>query len=311
VLQPVYADDMAADWAEFLDLGLVLALSGLGGAAVIFVVVGRALRPLQEVGEVLPRIGAGDYGARARITGPPELGRLARGVNEMAGRLAAMHDHNRALEDQILRLQDEERAEIARNLHDEIGPQLFAANIDAGMAGSLIAEGRLAEAQTHARAIQSAIGQIQRLVRDILERLRPTPLVELGLMAAIGDLVDFWRARRPEVAFRTELSSSESGLSEATQEAVYRVVQESLSNAIRHGAPRNIVVAVKREAGRLTVNVANDGSAVVAGRTGLGLTGMAERVRNCGGSLQAGPAPDGGWRVVATLVIATEQEHAA
>ena len=101
----------------------------------------------------------------------------------MAARLAAMRERNRALEEQILTLQDEERADIARDLHDEIGPHLFAANVDAAMAASLIGAGRPDAALEQVRAIAAAIGHIQRLVRDILRRLRPTHLAELGLAA--------------------------------------------------------------------------------------------------------------------------------
>ncbi|MFI4935798.1 MAG: histidine kinase [Caulobacterales bacterium] len=306
-LRPIYADDMAAVWAEFVDLDLVLAISCLGGAALVFVVVGRALRPLQSVGEVLPRIGAGDYGAQAPEQGPPELVRLGRGVNEMAGRLAAMRAHNRALEEQILTLQDEERADIARDLHDEIGPQLFAANVDATMAAGLIAAGRAEPALTQIRSIQTAIAHMQRLVRDILGRLRPTRLVELGLSAAILDLTEFWRARRPEVRFETHLPTDEAGISESLQETVYRLAQESLSNAVRHGAPTLISVTVARTLAELRVEVINDGApAGAGGARGYGLTGMAERVAEAGGRLDAGPAASGGWRVAAVMPLAAD-----
>lgn len=310
VLRPVYDDDMAAVWAEFQDLGLVLALSCLGGAALVFVVVGRALRPLKAIGEVLPRIGAGDYEAEARIEGPPELGRLARGVNEMARRLGAMRERNRSLEAQILKLQDEERADIARDLHDDIGPQLFAANVDAAMAASLIAEGRKGEALDQVRSIQAAIAHIQRLVRDILGRLRPTPLAELGLAAAVLDLVEFWRARQPEIAFETALD--DTNLGEPLQEILYRLVQEGLSNAVRHGGAARISVSVERPSGEVRACVLNDGPQAAPARRGLGLTGMAERVASAGGVLETGPAPGGGWRVEARLPLtAAAQDEAA
>jgi two-component system sensor histidine kinase UhpB len=311
VLRPVYDDDMAAVWAEFQDLGLVLALSCLGGAALVYVVVGRALRPLKAIGEVLPRIGAGDYDAQARIEGPPELGRLARGVNEMARRLGVMRERNRSLEAQILKLQDEERADIARDLHDDIGPQLFAANVDAAMAASLIAEGRQGEALAQLRSIQGAIAHIQRLVRDILGRLRPTPLAELGLCAAVLDLVAFWRARRPEIAFEVALPEDEAALGEALQETLYRIVQESLSNAVRHGGAAHVAVTIEQATAEISVSVVNDGALATPARRGLGLTGMAERVASAGGVLDAGPAPGGGWRVVARLPLALAQEEAA
>ena len=93
------------------------------------------------------------------------------------------------------------------------------------------------------RSIAAAIGHIQRLVRDILRRLRPTHLAELGLSSAILDLVSFWKARRPEIEFQTALADDRE-LPEAVQETLYRIVQESLSNAVRHGAPRSIRVAI-------------------------------------------------------------------
>jgi two-component system sensor histidine kinase UhpB len=311
VLRPIYADDTAAVWPEFMDLGLVLALSCLGGAALVFVVVGRALRPLRAVGQVLPRIGAGDYGAQAPVEGPPELIALSRGVNEMARRLAAMRERNRALEDQILRLQDEERADIARDLHDDIGPQLFAANVDAAMAASLIGAGRSEEALGQVRSIQTAIGHIQRLVRDILGRLRPTPLAQLGLTAAIEDLIGFWRARRPQIAFETRLLDDESGLTEPVQETLYRLVQESLSNAVRHGSPGRVSVALERGETEVLASVTNDGPLAAPARSGLGLTGMAERVATAGGALEAGPQAVGGWRVFARLPLGAEARDEA
>jgi two-component system sensor histidine kinase UhpB len=303
-LRPVYDDDLAALWAEFLDLTLVLAVALVGGAVLVFVLVGRALAPLRAVGRVLPRIGAGDYGVRAPEQGPPELAALGRGVNEMAGRLAAMRERNRSLEEQILTLQDEERADIARDLHDEIGPHLFAANVDASMAATLIGSGRPEAALEQVRAITTAIAHMQRLVRDILGRLRPPQLAELGLSSAILDLVGFWNARRPDIAFETELPDDADALPEPAQETLYRIVQESLSNAVRHGAPSRVGIAIVRNGETARVEVVNDGAqeAGVATR-GFGLTGMAERVKAAGGTLSAGPMADGGWRVAAQLPL--------
>jgi two-component system sensor histidine kinase UhpB len=310
-LRPVYINDTAAVWPEFLDLSLMLALSCLGAAALTWALVGQALKPLRAVGEVLPRIGAGDYAALAPEHGPPELARLARGVNAMAARLATMRGHNRALEEQILTLQDEERADIARDLHDEMGPYLFAANVDAAMAANLIATGRPEAALEQVGSIQAAISHMQRLVRDILGRLRPTRLAELGLTAAVLDLIEFWRARRPAIRFETHLPMDGAELAEAVQETAYRLVQESLSNAVRHSTPTVIAVSMERAAEALRVEVTNDGAPVAAAQPGFGLTGMAERVKAAGGSLAASPGGAGEWRVAATLPLAGQTREEA
>jgi two-component system sensor histidine kinase UhpB len=299
-LVPVYANDLAAVWTEALDLALVLTLASLGGAVVVWLVVGQALTPLRSVSRALPRIGAGDYAVRAPEQGPPELAALGRGVNEMAERLGAMRARTLLLEEQILTLQDEERADIARDLHDEIGPHLFAANVDAAMTANLISAGRT-----------DAIGHIQRLVRDILGRLRPTQLTELGLASAVLDLVGFWHTRRPELDFTTELPDADDAFPGPVQEIIYRIVQESLSNAVRHGAPRHISIEIRHADGAAEVTIGNDGAGGAAHNPGYGLTGMSERVAAAGGSMSAGPAPGGGWRVAARLPLTADSHEVA
>jgi two-component system sensor histidine kinase UhpB len=311
-LRPLYADDTAETWAVFLDIALVLTLAMIGGGIAVFTLVTWAMRPLTAIGRVLPRIGAGDYGARAPEQGPPEIVGVGRGVNEMAGRLAAMRERNRALEEQILTLQDEERADIARDLHDEIGPHLFAANVDAAMAASLIGGGKAEDALAPVRRVTVAIGHIQRLVRDILGRLRPTHLAELGLSTAILELVRFWSARRPDIRFETELGGDDESLPQIVQETLYRLAQEALSNAVRHGAPTRVRLEIRRADDAVEAEVTNDGAGESAATPGYGLTGMAERVAAAGGTLSAGPAGAGRWRVAARLPLkALSREEAA
>ncbi|MEO7026450.1 MAG: histidine kinase, partial [Caulobacteraceae bacterium] len=201
LLEPAPEGDIGVLWRELLDLAAVFGVSLAIGAAGVWLLVGRALRPLARFSNAFTRIGGGDYAARVGQPGPPELARLGRGIDEMAARLGAMQRRNRTLENQIERLQEEERADLARDLHDEIGPQLFAANIDAASAKALLTEGRGDEARDRLTAIQSALGHAQALVRDILGRLRPVDLVELGLAPAIQGLARFWQSRRPEIRF--------------------------------------------------------------------------------------------------------------
>src|SRR5581483_5530216 len=97
------------------------------------------------------------------------------------------------------------------------------------------------------------------LVRDILGRLRPTHLAELGLSSAVLDLVGFWSARRPDIAFETDLPGEDEHLPEAVQEPLYRLVQESLSNAVRHGSPASVRIAIRRVGDTAEAEVVNDG----------------------------------------------------
>jgi len=305
VLTPLAANDVAAIWAEFIDLAAVLSLSLVLGSGLVWLTVGQALRPLSDYSAAFLRIGSGDYSAKVREAGPSELVRLGRGVNDMAGRLAAMQATTQRLEEQLRTLQDEERADLARDLHDEIGPHLFAVNVDAAMARRLIGEGRAEEALKQVESIQAAVGHTQRLVRDILGRLRPTELIELGLKAAIDELVAFWSARQPGIAFSVQVPDDEAlPLADEIRETVYRVIQEALNNAVRHGRPGGIEVVVSRlHGGDILARVSDDGAP--SGKpdgAGFGLRGMRERVAGAGGRLTVGRGRNGGgWTVAARL----------
>jgi two-component system sensor histidine kinase UhpB len=145
---------------------------------------------------------------------------------------------------------------------------------------------------------------LQRLVRDILGRLRPTELLDLGLAAAIAELTAFWSARHPAIRFVVDIADDEVlAADEETRETLYRVVQEGLNNAVRHARPDRIEIEVGR-AGEAEVfaKVSDDGAP--GGQTngaGFGLIGMRERVSAANGSLSIVKGDHGGWTVTARL----------
>ena len=305
ILSPLTTNDVAALWTEFIALAAVLSASFLIGSGLVWLIVGRALRPLSDVSAAFVTIGSGDYSAKVREVGPPELVRLSQGVNDMAHRLAAMRTSNQRLEAQLRTLQDEERADLARDLHDEIGPHLFAVNVDAAMARRLVTEGRPDLALSQIQAIQDAVGHMQRLVRDILGRLRPTELIELGLKAAIDELVAFWGARHPAIRFRVRVPDDEAlAIPEETRETLYRVIQEGLNNAVRHGRPAEIHIDVlQRPGGTIVARVSDDGAPTGKSEgAGFGLRGMRERVAAARGRVTVTKGPGGGgWTVEASI----------
>lgn len=309
-LAPTPAPDVGADWREALRAAAILAAAAALGMALAFLAMGAGLRPLTRLSAALARIGEGDYAARVPEEGPPELAPLQRAFNQMAGQLAAMQSRNRLLETQLATIQDEERAEVARDLHDDMGPQLFSVTIDAQIIAGLV-EGRGAPAvRERLHAIQEAVSHMQRLVRELLTRLRPTPVTELGLRPAIDDLIGFWSTRRAEVAVTVALMD-EAALPQPVKDASFRIVQEALSNAMRHAAPSTVRISVQpRAPGEIEIIVADDGAGDAGGGTddapggGFGLIGIRERVQALGGalSIDRGEA-GGGWTVSARLPL--------
>lgn len=309
-LDPIAGPDIAAVWSEFAGIVIVLTASALAGLILVYLTLGAALAPLQSLREAFDRIGTGDYAGRVTEQGPPELEALERAFNAMAGQLQAMRVRNAALEDQLSSIQDEERAELARDLHDEMGPHLFAVKIDAQIVAGLLADPPRPDVAERLGAIQAAATHMQRLVRDMLARLRPPSAVELGLHAAIGDLVGFWRDRRPDVTVELDLAP-EAAVPEPLWETCYRVAQEGLNNAMRHANAATVRISIVRAGEEaLVVEVSDDGARrEVAGEGGYGLIGLRERVRASKGVLQI-ETGRAGWTVRARLPTAVSREAA-
>jgi two-component system sensor histidine kinase UhpB len=310
-LRPEPASDIAALWSASINAAGVFGVAAAIGLALIYWVIGRALAPLADLSQGLEKIGASGHRERVREKGPPELHSLQRGFNAMAERLAEIDERNRALEAQLLTIQDEERAEIARDLHDEIGPHLFAVALDAEMIGRSVTLGDTNAIPGQIRSIQSAVSYMQRQVRELIARLRPTRAAELGLEAAIGDLTTFWQERQPEVEFVAELDGADTDVPEPLRDVIYRVVQESVANALKHAETKQLKVKVARTEDGVSVSVANHGVAKpqVSNVPGLGLASMRERVHAMGGELSI-ERSSRGWTVAARFANAALQRVA-
>jgi len=308
VIETDPSNEILEVWNEFAEsLVTPVVFSGLL-ILLIYVFIGRALRPLGRLAAAMEDIGEGRY--RTRLDGrlTPELARLRDSFNRMAARLAEADATNRRLNEQLLTLQDRERGELARDLHDEVSPFLFAINIDAAAASRRLGEGRSAEAGGHIQSIAEAVRHMQRQVRQMLGRLRPIGLAEFGLREAIENLVAFWRRRRPDLRYQVEICADCEDLGELVGTTVCRVVQEALSNAVRHAEPTTVTISVDRrhdlleDRDEIRVVVADDGRGMSEpNRLGYGLVGVRERVSAVGGRLTFSSRSGKGFAVTAIL----------
>jgi two-component system, NarL family, sensor histidine kinase UhpB len=259
----------------------------------ISLTLGRALRPLETLAQALQQVGGGDYGAHVPEKGPQELADIYKGFNTMAAKLADAEQRNQRLAEQLSTVQDEERAEIARDLHDEVGPFLFAVDVDAQTIPALLSRNATDDVTARAQAIRQSVAHMQTHVRSVLSRLRPGMLVDLGLSHAADQLALFWRERYPAISF--EVDCSEESFGPKLDEAAFRILQEGTSNAVRHGHPTTISLSTRlNENGTLIVSVTDDGDGLVATTgKGFGLAGMRDRIALLGGSLSVSSAADG------------------
>src|SRR5262249_53213428 len=142
------------------------------------------------------------------------------------------------------------------------------------------------------QAVRDAVTRMQQQLKEILRRLRPTVLDDKGLAGAVDSMVAFWRVRHSNVVFDADLPSH--GFGEPLDGMIYRVINESTSNALRHGRPSRIEITVEPGAGEdVTVKVADDGGGMDEAAAGFGITGMRERVTLLGGALTVHNRPEG------------------
>src|SRR6202035_4553044 len=135
-----------------------------------------------------------------------------------------------------------------------------AVNVDVASIMRLAAERDDAETFERGRSIREAVSHMQKHVKSILGRLRPTGVADIGLSQAVANLGVFWRRRHPEIAIEFDMGSPDVSFGDAADATLYRLIQESLTNAIRHGSPRNIRVHITPEdAGDVVLEVSDDG----------------------------------------------------
>lgn len=309
--------------AEIWDGIVTQLLIGSGVALALFLitsfVVGRALAPISALSQAITKIEAGSYDTRVRIEGSPELAAICEKVNHLAAALETAVGDKQRLAERVVSLQDVERKEIARELHDEFGPYLFALRAHAGALTRIAdaSEPNLVGLRKHGRAILEQIDTLQQSNRRVLERLRPVGLAELGLRQALGALLRLWRESHPGVVVEAAISPDLGETGETVDLTIYRTVQEALTNVFRHANATHVNVSVE-PAGLATpgnsnaarVRVSDDGCGLKADhRLGLGLTGMRERILALGGSLTVASA--GAGVTVEALIPRQVQRQAA
>jgi len=219
-------------------------------------------------------------------------------------------EQNRRLAQAHVRVQEDERRHLARELHDELGQCVNAIKIEAVGLRSGAADDI---ARYSAGSIVELADRIQLATRDIMRRLRPPGIDEFGLVAVLENYVDEWRRRLPRARFTLRTPEGEDpGLGETVNIAVYRLVQEALTNVARHSDPRHVDIDLARrrpeegDGDELALTVRNDGvkeNKDPASRQGIGLIGMRERVEALGGWLYAGFRPGSEFLLEARLPI--------
>jgi two-component system sensor histidine kinase UhpB len=216
-----------------------------------------------------------------------------------------MQRHTRALTAQLLAVQDRERRDIARDLHDELGPCLLAANLDVSALIRLNQGERRDAVEDCAQGLAQVLDQMQGLVRRMIGRLHLESAEPFDLGAATADLAGFWRERCPEITWTVTQWDHWPDLSAEQAVPLHRIVQEAVSNAVRHSGARHVSIDCIQEPDAVIVQVCDDGSGIGDhAKAGFGLSGMRERIEAVGGSLHIASGTGHGTVIAARLPVA-------
>lgn len=315
VINGVPDDEIAEAW----DLLKLLALLWLGAIALMMVglyfFLGLVLEPLARLGGGMRELKVGHYAFRLDIPNVRELEPIATAFNELAAALGQVNAENSRLYRQLIAVQEEERREISRDLHDEFGPCLFGI-----MAGTTALAHHAKTLPAHqATPIVACVDEIvqvsnhlKSLNRALLNRLRPIALGRRTITELISELVATFERRHKGVRFDLTAGNMPSTFGEDVDLTIYRCVQEGVTNAIRHGSAQSITIALSalEVSGKRAIEVCltDDGRGIGEAVTyGYGLSSMRERVQELHGTLKIVPAGSRGTILTVTIPLADDE----
>jgi signal transduction histidine kinase len=289
---------------------LVMVILAMAGA--VYFTVRRGLRPVGQIQTALAQLQAGELATRLPHFRLKDLDNISDSFNHCAAAMQSAAAQRRTLSLRLIAVEEEERRRLARELHDELGQCLTAIKVDAAFM-EREARGVLPGVVACAHGVGEVIDSIMALTRSMLARLRPHELETVGLRGTLEDLVSGWQARLAD-RFRCALifDGPIDSLSPQLNITVYRLIQECLTNAVRHSRAR--VIAIRIEVAddqvRLRVEESELGPATAAeGSGGTGLDGMRERVAAQGGELQLLWQPTGGMLLTAWMPNGVEDDR--
>ena len=282
---------------QMLVTTIFVALVGVAAASLLTWVL---TRPILDLVETTRRVGDGDLTVRAPHWANDEIGSLSVAFNQMVGDLAEYRStiaetevaRSRLL-DKLITAQEEERKRIARELHDTVGQSLSSILVGIAVMGRLSGE----EADAQGRELQVLAGETLTQVRELSRELRPSALDDLGLKAALDRYAEDFAIRYPAISTDVHIELSRR-LSPSMETALYRIVQEAMTNSARHSGAANVSALLVERRGSLRAIIEDDGTGfdpdmVRGSQTSVGIHAMQERTELLGGRFDIESGPGG------------------
>ena len=254
---------------------------------IVLILFSHMIKPINKIIEGFEKLEAGNYKSKINRSNILELDIIGKKFNSMINNLRQSNDKIHKLSQNLINVQEQEKSELARDLHDELGQSLTA----------LQAEAASISKSTKKSSRDDAIFNVIQLsknmmlsTREIIKKLNLGLIEDLGLESALIELFENWKRRFKGVKF--EYKIEDKALRKITKQEtahLYRIFQEALTNIAKHSEPKNIKITVKSldRGNKTRILISNDGiKSNLANNEGLGLIGIAERVDQINGSLE-------------------------
>ncbi len=325
VIEADPADEIREVWEDVRQLSVLGTGVFFLVGALLHLTLWYGLRPLDNLQVAFGRLEAGDFGVRLNEEEVAEIARINGKFNQLAKVLEQSKADNRLLTTKLINMQEEERRQIARELHDEMAPLLFNVQVHTSSVTQVLGNAQK-EISASLQSINDTASKLQESVRLLLRQLRPIELDGLSLEDALKDLIDSWRRKGLSIQYKLEGFDQVDALAEPVKINVYRILQECLTNIARHANAESVTAYVgllAKDQGGLAqakekitrepiirVCVEDDGQGIPEGAPlGLGLVGMRERVEALSGWLELSnndSKDKHGLRVEATIPLTRE-----
>lgn len=272
----------------------------------VYLALNKTISSIKIIVDALKMVETGNYRQKLPEFVTAEYNSIARAINHMTAELNKAQQENRSLVQHSLEILENERKQLAMELHDELGQSLTAIKIMA-----ITANRKKTEVEEITASIANICDSLIDVVRSIMQQLHPLVLTELGLKAAIEDLLNHWSTRNQGLKFFFQCPDEIDSLGQKITIQIFRVIQECFTNIIRHADATECLVElelIRAPENQIRLTIKDNGKGCQADKItkGFGILGMKERIHSLGGNLSIQSQPGKGVEVNVLIPIISD-----
>ncbi len=288
LIKPDPLDEIHESWIETRNILIFLSIFIILVNILIYIAIGLYLSPIEKILDGLSNIKKGNYKLKLPHFRLPELEKISQQFNHMTQVLLETKARNQLLTKRSLEIQEEERRNLSQELHDELGQTITAIKaVAVSISNKTTVEKRYINSSV--KTIIEYSDHVYRVAKNMMHRLRPSVLDEFGLVKALQNMIDEWNDNQDNIFCDFTFLDVPTDLSESLKINIYRIIQESLTNILKHSNASQVTVTIKKDrfdnTERINLKIEDNGIGIDQDKIipGFGLLGMKERVEMNGG----------------------------